>query len=164
MSPLDDDFFKSIPARDAVIGTAVIAVPIATLVMLGLLFLRPKPIERSAVIGCYVANGAPNLEVGANFILIHEAQHRSFTYVVEPFKRGYHFAVNPALGLRSINSGKFEFFPEKGSGYFWPLLSAKSDDPRNVREPSDFGGRFQIIAQGGQPVIYRRETMGGRCD
>lgn len=150
-------FFNRVSRRDRFIGWSIIAVPVIALTALGAIFLRPVSISVDVVLGCYTALGAPSLDVRRGSIRIDEPQHRTFTYVAEPAKVGYHLAVAPAMSLRAKGSGQYEFKKDqRGIGYFWPLLTSNSDNPEYVRTPSDFGGRFQLIADDGERVVYTR--------
>lgn len=150
-------FFDGTSLKDRLIGWGIIVIPMVAIVALGALFLRPTPISTGLVLGCYTASGAPSLEVRHASIRIDEPQDRTFTYVAEPAKVGYRLTVSPALSLRSTGAGRYVFAQdERGTGYFWPLLTSRSDDPQYVREPADFGGRFQLIADDRAPVIYTR--------
>lgn len=157
MIPPSTGFFDGASPRDRLIGWSIILVPIMTLVALGAIFLRPTPISADAVLGCYTAIGAPSLDVRRDSIRIDEPQTRTFTYVAEPAKVGYRLTVAPAMSLRAKGSGRYLFVQdERGTGYFWPLLTTRSDDPQYMREPLDYGGRFQLIADDSEPVIYTR--------
>lgn len=159
MIAISTGFFEGASPRDKFIGWSIIFVPIITLVALGAIFLRPTPISEDAVLGCYTAIGAPSLDVRRGSIRIDEPQHRTFTYVAEPAKVGYRLAVAPAMSLRAKGSGRYVFAQdERGIGYFWPLLTSRSDDPQHMRKPADFGGRFQLIADDRTPVTYTRAT------
>jgi len=148
-------FFDGMSTKDRFLGWSIIFVPIIALVALGAIFLRPPPISADTVLGCYTAFRAPSLDVKRGSIRIDEPQHRTFTYVAEPAKVGYRLTVAPAMSLRAMGSGRYVFVQdERGIGYFWPLLASQSDDPQYMREPSDFGGRFQLIGDDSKPIIY----------
>ena len=150
-------FFEGMSPKDRLLGWSIIFVPIVTLVALGAIFLRPTPISADEVLGCYIALGAPSLDVRRGSIRIDEPQHRTFTYVAEPAKMGYRLTVAPAMSLRAKGAGRYVFVrDERGIGYFWPLMPNRSDDPQDMRKPEDFGGRFQLIADDGKAVIYTR--------
>ena len=150
-------FFDGMSPKDRFLGWSIIFVPIITLVALGAIFLRPNPISADAVLGCYTAFGAPSLDVRRGLIRIDQPQHHTFTYVAEPAKVGYRLTVAPAMSLRAMGSGRYVFVQdERGIGYFWPLLTSRSDDPQYMREPSDYGGRFQLIGDDSKPIIYKR--------
>ena len=150
-------FFSGARLRDRLIGWSIIFVPLILLVALGMIFLRPIPIPKDNVLGCYLANGAPALTVSRDWIRIEEPQRRKFMYVAEPDKFGYRLAVAPAMSLRRQRSGAYLFAQDSsGAGYFWSLLTAESDNPQEMRKPSEYGGRFQVIADDGRAVIYTR--------
>lgn len=156
-------FFEGASSKDKLIGVSIIAVPLALLVALAFAFLHPDPIKRETVLGCYVAKGSPPLDVQLDRIRI-VGSNRSFDYVAEPSKEGYRLTVRPALSLRPVGVGRYAFMQDRrGIGYFWPLLTVKSDDPRYMREPNDYGGRFQIIAMDSQPIIYSRVSANVGC-
>lgn len=115
-------FFEGAKARDMVIGWGILGAPIAALLLLGALFLKTEPIRRQQVIGCYTAAGAPTLHIRFDAIYVGDSRQSSFTYIAEPYKAGYHLAVNPALGLHPISTGGYDFLPDRGIGYFWELL------------------------------------------
>ena len=158
-----NDFFSSIPFKDAVIGWGIIVIPLVTLFALAMIFLRPQPIDRAAVLGCYVAQGAPALDVTMDAIRIDAPPWQKFTYTVEPFKEGYQFTVEPALNLHPTDNGKYSWFLEKGIGYFWTLLPKNSNDSRMMDSPKDYGGRFQVIASDGASVIFKRTLNVEAC-
>ena len=150
-------FFSGASPRNKLIGWSIIVVPLILLVALGMVFLRPTPIPIDTVVGCYVTHGAPTLEVSPDGIRIEEPQRRKFMYIAEPDKFGYRLVVHPAMSLRRHRSGEYLFAQDaRGTGYFWPLLTAYSDDPKEMRKPSDFGGRFEVIADDGRAIIYTR--------
>lgn len=155
--------FDDVPFKAQVIGWSIIGVPLATLAVLGFVFLRPDPIDKQLVEGCYVADGSPSLDIQRDLIrIIGDAQH-SFRYEAEPFKEGYHLVVRPALNLAPLPSGGYAFQQERGIGYFWSLLPRTGDRTRDVRKPTDYGGRFQVIARDGQTVIYTRTDRRNAC-
>lgn len=150
-------FFSAASLRDKLLGWSIIVGPLILLAGLGMIFLRPSPISKNTVVGCYVAQGAPALEVSPEGIRIEEPQRRKFMYIAEPDKFGYRLVVHPAMSLRRHRSGEYLFAQDaRGTGYFWPLLTAYSDDPKEMRKPSDFGGRFEVIADDGRAIIYER--------
>lgn len=158
-------FFESVHLRDRLIGWSILVGPLVVLFALGLIFLKPTPIAPKTVLGCYVADGSPSLYVQRGSIRIGEPEHRSVSYIAEPTKEGYGLAVEPALSLRPAGAGKYAFaLDARGTGYFWPLLPKMSDDPRNLREPKDYGGRFQIIANDSSAVIYSRTSGTEKCE
>lgn len=157
MAVTSTGFFSRVSLRDRLIGWSIIFVPLILLVALGMIFLRSTPIPRDTVLGCYFASGAPALEIDRDWIRIVEPQNRKFTYGAEPAKLGYRLTVAPAMSLRRQRSGEYQFAQDaRGIGYFWPLLTIQSDAPQDMREPSDYGGRFQVIADDGRAVIYTR--------
>jgi hypothetical protein len=157
MKMIPEEFFEKIRPRDKLIGWSIIFVPILGLAAFGMIFLRPIPISAELVMGCYTAKGSPSLDVRRGSIRIDEPQHRAFSYVAEPAKVGYHLTVSPAISLRSAGSERYVFAQdERGEGYFWPLLTTRSDDPRYMRKPTEYGGRFQLIADNGKSIIYTR--------
>ena len=114
--------FDDVPLKDKVIGWSIIGLPLATLAVLGLIFLRPDPIDKKLVEGCYVADNSPSLDIQRDQILIiGDAQH-AFRYEAEPFKEGYHLLVSPALNLAPLPNGGYAFQERRGIGYFWSLL------------------------------------------
>jgi hypothetical protein len=147
--------FADVPLRAKIIGWAVIVVPLATLALLGAIFLRPIPIEQKLVWGCYTANDAPPIAVEESTIRILDGTRRSLSYIAEPYKEGYRLTVHPALILKASEGGRYRFEQGRGIGYYWPLLSEDSDDPRKVREPEDFGGRIDIAAEGWSAIYVR---------
>lgn len=164
MSIFSDGMFDRVPAKDKLIGVGIIAIPIATLVLLAILFLKPIPINATSVAGCYEADGAPALEVQKDIIRIAEPAHPILKYVPEPAKLGYRLSVSPAFSLRPTGTGKYNFVAdERGIGYFWPLLAKQSDDPANLRDPKDYSGRFQVIARDGTTITYHRSTSPNGC-
>ncbi len=159
-----EGFFENAPPRDMLIGWSIVLGPLLVLAALGFFFLHPTPIAPELVQGCYVANGSPALSVQHGSIRIGEPERRTLTYVAEPNKVGYRLTVTPALSLRPAGVGRYAFVQdERGLGYFWPLLPKSSDDPRNMREPSDYGGRFQIIAWDGATITYNRSESSVAC-
>lgn len=154
-------FFEGAKTRDMIIGWGIIGVPIATLFVLGALFLKAEPISRQQVIGCYKALGAPNLHIRSDAIYIGDDRRGSFTYVAEPDKAGYHLSVSPALGLHPTSGGTYAFLPDRGIGYFWELLPNGSAS--HMRAPGDYSGRFEIIAADGSAVIYSRADAATKC-
>lgn len=164
MGPLEaTGFFARTPIKTQLVGWGIILGPLLLLVVLGALFLRAEPIERTAVFGCYAAQGAPTLDILPDRIRIGGLGSQAFNYSVEPAKDGYRISVRPALELSPVSQGEYAFKAERGIGYFWPLLKADSDDPRDTRNPGDFGGRFRIIARDGAAIIYSRSADGRKC-
>ncbi|MET0362652.1 MAG: hypothetical protein ABW048_12975 [Sphingobium sp.] len=153
--------FADVPFRAKIIGGAIIAVPLATLALLGAAFLRPTPIEQSLVWGCYTASDAAPIAVEESTIRIIDGTGRSLSYVAEPYKEGYRLTVHPALILKA-SGARYSFEQSRGTGYYWPLLSENSDNPRKVREPKDFGGRIDIAAED-RTAIYVRSKDGKSC-
>lgn len=152
----------SLKVRIIFLGMTVGAILVPLLLIA--IFVHPQPISRNAVLGCYTALGAPSLDVGPDLIRIMEPRRRTFSYEAEPAKEGYRFAVSPSLSLRSAGAGRYAFVrDQRGTGYFWPLLPEHSDDPRNMRSPLDYGGRFQILALDGGAIVYGRTTDAARC-
>lgn len=154
-------FFEGAKARDMVIGWGVLGAPIAALLLLGALFLKAEPIRRQQVIGCYTAAGAPTLHIRFDAIYVGDSRQSSFTYIAEPYKAGYHLAVNPALGLHPISTGGYDFLPDRGIGYFWELLP--NGTASRMRAPSEYSGRFEIIAADGTSVVYSRADAATKC-
>jgi hypothetical protein len=157
------DFFETVPTRYLFAGWLIIGTPLALLAAFGFMFLRREKIEVGTVVGCYIAAGAPALDVKHGSIAIEERERRSFHFTVEPSKDGYQLKVQPALALTPIEGGRYKFGQRYGSGYFWDLLSARSDNPRDVAKPDDFGGRIGLVAIGGKSIIYERVSRGGDC-
>ena len=155
--------FQDVPFKAKAIGWGIIVIPLATLALLGAMFLRPQPIDQRLVWGCYVSDNAPALVVEAGKILILDGQGRSLSYIAEPYKAGFRLTVQPALRLRPSAEGRYHFEQGPGIGYFWPLLAADSDNPREVRIPGDFGGRLSLIAADGTPIIYVRSSDRDGC-
>ncbi|QUT04239.1 hypothetical protein KFK14_14205 [Sphingobium phenoxybenzoativorans] len=154
--------FADVPFRAKIIGGAIIVVPLATLALLGAIFLRPAPIEQRLVWGCYTADNAPPISVEESKIRIVDGTRRSLSYIAEPCKEGYRLTVHPALILKASEGGRYSFEQGRGIGYFWPLLSEASDNPRKVHSPEDFGGRIDIAAEG-RSAIYVRSKDGNNC-
>lgn len=154
--------FADVPFKAKIIGGAIIAVPLATLALLGAVFLRPTPIEQRLIWGCYTASNAPPISVEEGTIRIIDGTDRSLSYIAEPYKEGYRLTVRPALILKASTAGRYSFEYGRGIGYYWPLLSETSDNPRKVREPKDFGGRMDIAAEG-RSAIYVRSKDGKSC-
>jgi hypothetical protein len=161
MDPRRQSFFEGVGARDLLIGWGILGVPIAALLVLGGLFLKAEPIPRQQVIGCYIAAGAPTLHIRFDAIYVDDNRQISFTYVVEPYKAGYRLAVRPALGLHPISTGGYELLPDRGIGYFWELLPRGTAS--RMRAPSDYSGRFEIIAADGTSVVYNRADAATKC-
>ena len=158
-----NSFFADMPFRARLIGFSILLLPLALLFVLALLFLRPQPIQPELVLGCYTAGNAPWLKVEAGMILIGEKERRHFTYVAEPKKEGYVLTVSPAMALSRKPDGKYEFRVEQGIGYFWSLLGKSSDDPRDLRNPDDYGGRFVVVARDSQDIVYMRSSAAESC-
>lgn len=154
--------FADVPFKAKIIGWGIIVIPLATLALLGAIFLRPVPIEQRLVWGCYTAHDAPSLLVEDGTIRIIDGARRSMSYVAEPYKEGYRLTVRPALILKASGDGSDRFEQGRGTGYFWPLLSKNSDNPRKMRTPKDFGGRINIAAEG-RSTIYVRSKDGKSC-
>jgi len=114
--------------------------------------------------GCYTAEGAPPLVIERDQIRIAEPEARIFHYVAESDKTGYRLAVTPALGLEPSAAGEYAFVRQKGVGYFWTLLPDLGSSDRKLRDPEDYGGRFEIVARDGVTVIYERSDTPERCD
>lgn len=130
--------------------------PLIALVVAALLFLRPEPIDQAVVFGCYSANHAPNLSVGAKVIRIVEPDRRALRYVAEPSKEGYDLQVEPALALSPEGDGRLAFKETVGIGFFWPLLPAGARNDLRLKHPSEYGGRFRMYATDGGEVTYSR--------
>lgn len=163
MTKSNQGAFEGASSKEKLIGVSIIAVPLALLVALAFAFLHPDPIKRETVLGCYVAKGSPALDVQPDHIRI-VGSNRSFDYVAEPAKEGYRLSVRPSLSLRPVGVGRYAFIQDRrGIGYFWPLLTLKSDDPQSMREPNEYGGRFQIIAMDSQLIIYSRVAAIAGC-
>ena len=155
--------FGDVPIRARLIGWSLLLGPFVLLALLGFLFLRSEPIARASLLGCYEANGAPWLRIDADGIRIGEPEQRAFRFVAEPAKEGYQLSVQPALTLSPLADGRYVFRAERGIGYFWPLLTSSSDRPDAMRRPSDFGGRFRIIARDGAEEVYVRSSNPQAC-
>jgi hypothetical protein len=136
--------------------------PLILRLILGALFLLPEPIDPSTVLGCYRLQGAPRLSVKPDRIDILDGTGRSFSYLAEPYKEGYRLSVRPALQLERAANGRYDFKEARGIGFFWPLLTATSDNPRQVRSSDRFGGRIRI-ASAGAPAIYVRAGSRESC-
>lgn len=158
-----DAFFAGVPLRAKVVGWGIMLGPLIILVVLARVYLRPEPIAPEQVYGCYTAVNAPWLKVEPGLILVGDAERHSFTYVAEPAKEGYRLSVTPAMALNPQSDGQYQFQLERGIGYFWPLLSASSNAPRDLRTPKDFGGRFSVIARDGRDFRYVRSSRADRC-
>lgn len=158
-----DDFFQTIPFRAKALGWTILIGPLFLLVIVGALFLHPEPIDPRTVWGCYRLEGAPPILVKPDRIAILDGTGRSFSYLVEPYKEGYRISVRPALRLERVADGRYNFREVRGSGYFWPLLTATSDNPRHVRTPDNFGGKISVASHGIQ-TIYVRSAIQADCD
>lgn len=55
--------FDDVRFKDKVVGWSIVGIPLATLAILGAIFLRPDPIDKQLVEGCYVADGSPSLDI-----------------------------------------------------------------------------------------------------
>jgi hypothetical protein len=143
------------------LGWSIIGVPLAALVVLGMIFLRPEPISRQLVMGCYVAGRAPDLAIKSDRIAILDESGRFFTYIAEPYKAGYHLTVQPALGLRREATGGYSFVQTRGIGFFWELLPKAP--AKRMRAPDQYSGRFEIIADDGTSVVYERSNSSDHC-
>lgn len=155
--------FDHVGRKYLVAGAGIIFGPLAILMVLGAVFLEPKPVAREIVLGCYVTNGAPTLVVERDLIRIREPDARTFTYVIEPDKTGYRLSVQPALNLERIAAGQYAFVQQRGVGYFWTLLPVSSSNRRTLHEPKDYGGRFEIVARSGETVTYARSGSAADC-
>jgi len=157
-----DDFFRTVPVRAKALGWTILMGPLILLLILGAFFLRADPIDPRTVWGCYRLENAPPLSVKPDRIDILDGTGRSFSYLAEPYKEGYRLSVRPALRLERAANGLYDFKEARGIGYFWPLLTATSDNPRQVRSPDRFGSRISI-ASDGAPAIYVRSAGQERC-
>lgn len=157
------EFFRTVPIQAKVLGWTVLMGPLILLLIFGALFLRPDPIDPRTVLGCYRLEEAPPLAVRPDRIEILDGTGRSFSYLVEPYKEGYRLSVRPALLLARTANGRYEFREARGIGYFWPLLTATSEDPRQVRSPDRFGGRISI-ASDRESAIYVRSGSQEYCN
>lgn len=155
--------FADVPLRAKIIGWAIIVVPLATIALLGAIFLRPIPIEQKLVWGCYIANDAPPFAVEESTIRILDGTRQSLSYIAEPYKEGYRLTVHPALILKASEGGRYRFEQGRGIAYYWPLLAKSSDNPRKMRSPEDFGGRIDVATEG-RSVIYVRSKDRKICD
>lgn len=158
-----NSFFDHIGRKHLIAGAGIIGIPLAILVVLGVVFLRPESLAREVVLGCYVAAGAPALVVEPDLIRIREPEARTFEYVAEPDKTGYRLNVKPALGLEPVAAGRYAFVQQRGAGYFWTLLPGSSSSRRALRKPEDYGGQFEIVARDGVTVTYTRSGITGDC-
>lgn len=154
-------FFEGARAQDMMIGWGIIGVPLAALLLFGAIFLKPEPLSRQRVIGCYTAAGAPTLRIRPDAIYVGNDRRASFTYIAEPSKAGYQLTVSPALGLHPISNGKYAFSPDRGIGYYWELLPKGAAS--HMRAPGNYSGRFEIIAADGTSVVYRRADPAAKC-
>jgi hypothetical protein len=157
-----DDFFRNMPVRAKALGWTVLIGPLILLLISGALFLRADPIDPRTVWGCYRLEEAPILAVNPDRIDILDGTGRSFSYLAEPYKEGYRLSVRPALRLERSANGRYEFKEARGIGYFWPLLTAASDNPRQMHSPDRFGGRISV-ASDGPPAIYVRSASQEGC-
>ena len=155
-------FFESIGTRDLVIGCSIIGVPIAVLGFLATLGEK-QPFDQNLVMGCYVANEAPSLDVRPEGIRIGESRVLSLSYFAKSAKDSYVLSVTPALRLEPTESGQYAFVRARGIGYLWTLLPKDSDNPRRMRAPSQFGGRFSVIAANGEKIVYTRVAPSAQC-
>jgi len=154
--------FQNVPLKAKVIGWGIIFIPFAALVLLGIMFLRPEPIDQRLVWGCYVADGSPPLDIRRDTIYIIEPARRTFSYIAEPSKTSYQLNVRPALLLTREPTGRYEFSPTRGDGYFWPLLPTPGKNRDRVRHPGEYAGRIEIAADGGG-VVYSRTSDVRAC-
>ena len=125
-------------------------------------FLRPETIDLRTVWRCYRHGEAPPLLIKPDGIDILDGTGRSFSYLAESYKEGYQLSVRPALRLERAANDQYDFKEARGIGYFWPLLTATSDNPRQVRSPDRFGGRISV-ASNGAPAIYVRSASQEGC-
>lgn len=112
--------------------------------------------------GCYVADGSPPLDIRRDTIYIIEPARRTFSYIAEPSKTSYQLNVRPALLLTREPTGRYEFSPTRGDGYFWPLLPTPGKNRDRVRHPGEYAGRIEIAADGGG-VVYSRTSDVRAC-
>ena len=154
--------FQNVPLKAKVIGWGIIFIPFAALVLLGIMFLRPEPIDQRLVWGCYVADGSPPLAIRRDTIYIIEPARRTFSYIAEPSKTSYQLNVRPALLLTREPTGRYEFSPTRGDGYFWPLLPTPGKNRDRVRHPGEYAGRIESGADGGG-VVYSRTSDVRAC-
>jgi hypothetical protein len=154
---------QGVPLKARAIGLGIVLGPLVILVLLGAIFLRRAPIDPRLVWGCYVAEGAPALAIEADRIRVLDGTKRALSYVAEPGKEGYRLSVHPALQLKPSARGRYGFVQNPGTGYFWPLLTAGSDNPRSMRLPQDFGGRLGLVAADGTTVMYARSGNERAC-
>ena len=157
-----DEFFRTVPVRAKILGWTILMGPLILLLVLGVLFLRPDPIDPRAVLGCYRLEQAPPLSVRPDRIEILDGTGRSFSYLAGSDKQGYRLSVRPALLLARAADGRYEFKEARGIGYFWSLLTATSDNPCQMRSPDRFGGRISIASDRGS-AIYVRSGSQDHC-
>ena len=155
-------FFQDVPLKAKVIGFGIILMPLAALVLLGAIFLRPEAIDQRLVWGCYVAHDAPPLDIREDAIYIIEPARRTFSYVAEPSKSSYHLKVRPALGLKREPTGRYAFAQTNGTGFYWSLLPTPGKNRDRVRHPEEFAGRIEIAADGAS-VVYSRTSDADAC-
>jgi hypothetical protein len=157
------EFFEGISDKDWIIGWSIMLGPFAAMILYVSIVAEPFQLPLGAVLGCYVAPGAPALEVSADQIKIHETEGRSFRYVADRSKLEFVLTVKPALGLTPTGDGRYVFIQKRGIGYFWPLLPNESDNPQNLRDFKNYRGRFEIIADDSKSIIYERVTEPNPC-
>lgn len=136
--------------------------PLVALLLAGLVFLKLAPFARSTVLGCYVADNSPTLEITPRKIRV-VGSSLQLAYEVEAAKIGYRLTVSPAYQLEPSEDGTYVFRQQSGIGFFWPLLAAHSDDPYYLKKPQDYAGRISVIARDGTNVVYRRNRASSPC-
>ncbi|MBB5687682.1 hypothetical protein [Sphingobium boeckii] len=154
--------FQDVPLKAKVVGWGIIFIPLVVLLLLAAIFLRPEPINQRLVWGCYVAANAPPLDIREDAIYIIEPARRKFSYIAEPSKTSYQLNVRPALLLKRMPTGHYQFLSTRGIGFFWPLLPAPGKNRDRMRHPEEYAGRIQIAADGGG-VVYSRKSDADAC-
>jgi hypothetical protein len=159
---MTDGIFHGVPLRIRIIFLGMCMSAIAVPILLIMAFVRPEPIERSYVFGCYTSSHAPSLDVREDAIHIIEPARRVLEYVAEPSKTSYQLRVRPALKLAHQPNGRYAFVQTQGYGFFWPLLPVEGQNRNRVRHPNEYAGRFEV-ATDSERIVYTRQSLNGSC-
>lgn len=155
-------FFQDVPFKAKIIGFGIIFIPIVSLVLLGLIFVRAEPIDQRKVWGCYIADAAPPVDIREDAIYIIEPARRKFTYEIYRPRDSYLLRVSPALRLERQAGGRYAFSERRGVGYFWSLRPEIGVNSGKVREAKDYAGRIELEADDAT-IIYSRVSNNSAC-
>lgn len=158
----DYDFFASVRFRDKLMGFSIIGLPIIATIIFLIFYVKPEPIERHYVFGCFDSPNAPRMIITNSLISFDQYGAKPSTYSIVSEKQGYSIKVDANAALADEFGGTFKIV-EAPYPLRFAMLPPHYDDPLRLRHVRDFSGRLTIYSRDGDLIEYMRINPKGSC-